>query len=108
MGMAQSYEQMQKDREKRKLSGQNNFKVNMNQQINYTTVNPAYVQINKREAANILAMSERELDRRRKTDPRCPPGFKEHTGRTSPVKFRLSDIYTYSEAIMADAMSATG
>lgn len=80
----------------------------MNQSLNPKLINPAYVQIGKKEAAAILGISERELDRRRKSDKRCPAGFKEHDGRTAPVKFRLSHIYTYSEAIMSDAIQATG
>ena len=75
---------------------------------NTNLTNPAYVQISKKEAAAILGFSERELDRRRKTDPRCPVGFKERHDRTAPVRFRLSDIYTYSETIMTTAIQVTG
>jgi hypothetical protein len=76
--------------------------------MNKDVINPAYVQISKKQAASILGFSERELDNRRKNDKRCPKGFKEYDTRSSPVRFRLSDIYTYSEAIMNDAMEATG
>ena len=76
--------------------------------LNHNTINPAYVQISKKEAASILGFSVPELDRRRKNDPRCPVGFKERDDRMAPVRFRLSDIYTYSEAIMSDAIQATG
>lgn len=77
-------------------------------QLNPNIVNPAYVQISRKEAATILGISEREFDRRRKSDPRCPSGFKERDDRNAPVRFRLSDIYTYSEAIMAGSTAATG
>lgn len=80
----------------------------MNQNLNPKLINPAYVQITKKEAAAILGFSVAELDRRRKSDDRCPVGFKERDDRMAPVRFRLSDIYTYSEAIMKDAIQATG
>jgi hypothetical protein len=70
-------------------------------------LNPAYVQIPKKEAATILGISVSELDRRRISDDRCPNGFKERDDKMAPVKFRLSDIYTYSEAIMNSAIPAT-
>lgn len=76
--------------------------------LDMNLINPAYVQITKQEAAKILGFSVTELDRRRKSDPRCPKGFKERDDRMAPVRFRLSDIYTYSEAIMATAVEATG
>ncbi|MHA7809671.1 MAG: hypothetical protein ACX933_07700 [Marinobacter adhaerens] len=75
-------------------------------QIKREMIDPTYVQINKKEAAAILGISAPELDRRRRTDPRCPTGFKERDERTAPVRFRLSDIYTYSETIMNDAIPA--
>lgn len=75
--------------------------------LNPDLINPNYVQINKKEAAGILGISQRELDRRRKSDERCPNGFKERNERVAPVRFRLSDIYAYSEAIMKDAETAT-
>lgn len=77
-------------------------------QLNPNIVNPAYVQISKKEAATILGISVTELDRRRKNDPRCPSGFKERDEKLAPVRFRLSDIYTYSEAIMDGSTAATG
>ncbi|MFT7366372.1 MAG: hypothetical protein ACI9OW_001272 [Marinobacter psychrophilus] len=67
-------------------------------------LNPAYVQIPKKEAATILGIRISELDRRRISDDRCPNGFKERNDKMAPVKFRLSDIYTYSEAIMNSAV----
>lgn len=74
--------------------------------LNPDIIDPKYVQITKKEAAKILGFSVAELDRRRRSDPRCPVGFKERDDRMAPVRFRLSDIYTYSEAIMADAIPA--
>jgi hypothetical protein len=46
---------------------------NLNQKI----VNPAYVQIRKKEAAAILGISVSELDRKRTNDPGRPKEFKE-------------------------------
>jgi hypothetical protein len=42
-------------------------------------LNPAYVQIGRQEAATILGISSRELDRLRTTDPQCPVGFNKPT-----------------------------
>lgn len=75
--------------------------------INPNIVNPAYVQIGRKEAAAILGISPTELDRLRKTDPRCPVGFKKTTSQLAPVKFRLSDVYTYSVALMSEALPAS-
>lgn len=69
-------------------------------------INPNYVQISKKEAASILGISIAELDRRRKADPDCPPGFKERDDRMAAVRFRLSDIYAYSDAVMGRAVAA--
>lgn len=80
----------------------------MNHVMNSATINPAYIQINKKDASQILGISVAELDRRRKTDKLCPTGFKSRDCQTAPVRFRLSDIYTYSEAIMANAIPAVG
>jgi len=71
---------------------------------NPAIINPAYVQISKKEAAAIIGVSVSELDRRRINDPRCPSGFKERDDKMAPVKFQLSDMYTYSEAIMSGAI----
>lgn len=68
--------------------------------INPKIINPAYVQIGRKEAAAILGKSPTEFDRMRKTDPACPGGFTNGKGRTARVMFRLSDIYTYSEHLM--------
>jgi len=74
--------------------------------LNMNLINPAYVQINKKEAAEILGISIAELDRRRGNDAACPKGFKERDDRMAPVKFRLSDIYTYSANLMDHAFEA--
>ena len=63
-------------------------------------VDPNYVLISKKQAASICGFSISEFDRRRTSDPDCPKGYKESMSRTSPVHFRLSDIYAYSELIM--------
>jgi len=75
---------------------------NLNQQI----VNPAYVQIGKKEVCAILGFSVAELDRKRNNDPACPKGFKERDDKMAPVRFRLSDVYTYSEHLMQNAVVA--
>jgi len=67
-------------------------------------INPAFVQINKKEAASILGISIKELDRRRKSDADCPTGFKERAARMAPVRFRLSDVYAYSQTVMDRAI----
>lgn len=74
--------------------------------MNKSTIDPMYVQINKKEAAAILGFSISELDRRRNNDPNCPKGFKERDDKMAPVKFRLSDVYIYSETIMNNAIPA--
>jgi len=76
--------------------------------LNPNLINPAYVQISKKEAATILSISITELDRRRRNDPECPSGFQQPGKGIQPVKFRLSDVYTYSEHLMNQATAATG
>jgi len=71
--------------------------------IDLTYIDPRYVQITRKQAAMILGISPADFDRRRKSDKRCPAGFKENSDRFSRVKFRLSDIYKYSEAIIQDS-----
>lgn len=66
-------------------------------------VDPAYVQISRKQAAQILGRSPTEFDRMRRNDPRCPAGFKSGYDRSSRVLFRLSDIYEYSQQLMSEA-----
>lgn len=73
-------------------------------QLDYKHINPYHVQIPKKQAAIILGISVSELDRLRKSDPRCPKGHKRDPERLARVYFRLSDIYAYSEALIADSM----
>lgn len=70
------------------------------------TIDPRYVQIGRQEAAEILGVSPSEFDRLRKTDPNCPRGHRHGEARNSPVLFRLSDIYGYSEHRMQTANAA--
>lgn len=63
-------------------------------------IDPRFVQISRKEAARILGRSLTEFDRMRKSDPDCPQGFKTGAGRSCSVLFRLSDIYSYSTALM--------
>lgn len=72
--------------------------------LNKDIINPYFVQIGRKEAAAILGVSPTELDRLRKTDSRCPAGFKKTDNQMAAVKFRLSDVYVYSEAIMAGSV----
>lgn len=74
--------------------------------LNPNIIDPAYVQITKKDAATILGMSTRTFDNVRLSDPDCPKGFKESDTHSSPLKFRLSDIYTYSELRMSRAIPA--
>lgn len=71
--------------------------------MNMETINPAYVQVTKQEAAKILGRSVAEFDRLRVSDRECPEGFTNGKSRNSRVMFRLSDIYTYSAHLMATA-----
>ena len=75
--------------------------------FNSDIINPAYIQIGRQEAATILGISSHELDRLRTTDFQCPVGFKKADNQMSPVKFRLSDIYTYSAYLMDQAFPAS-
>lgn len=70
------------------------------------TIDPRYVQIGRQEAADIIGVSPTEFDRLRKTDQNCPSGFRNGDARNSPVRFRLSDIYAYSEHRMQTANAA--
>ncbi len=76
-------------------------------QLNPNIINPAYVQISKKEAATILGVGTRTFDMYRANDPDCPKGFKDTDLNTAPVKFRLSDIYTYSQVRMAKSVEAS-
>lgn len=69
--------------------------------------NPTYVQISKPEAAEILGITIEEFENRRLSDNRCPKGFKDQENWMDPMRFRLSDIYAYSEAIMNTANPAS-
>lgn len=70
------------------------------------TIDPRYVQVRKKDAAKIIGVSVTELDVLRNTDENCPKGYKHGDGRNSPVTFRLSDIYQYSEWRMSQAKVA--
>lgn len=70
-------------------------------------IDPRFVQISKAEAAKVLGISVPEFDRRRKNDAKCPKGFKENAeDQFSRVRFRLSDIYEYSEYLMSKSVPA--
>lgn len=69
-------------------------------------VDPRYVQISRQEAASICGISTSEFDNRRSTDPDCPKGFKEGKSQNSRVRFRLSDVYAYSELMMERTTSS--
>lgn len=69
--------------------------------------NPTYVQVSKLDAAEILGLTIEEFESRRQSDNRCPKGFKDCDNWMDPMRFRLSDIYTYSEIIMRSANAAS-
>lgn len=78
----------------------------MTSQLNPTLVDPQYVRIKRKQAAEILGVSPADFDRRRKNDPRCPKAYKEISqahDRFAPVYFYLSDIYEYSAALKKDS-----
>jgi len=74
---------------------------------NTPIIDPKYVQITKKQAAEILGRSTAELDKLRVRDPRCPKGFKATKLKTSRVMFRLSDMYIYSSQLISDAETVT-
>lgn len=74
--------------------------------LNKDTIDPKYVQISRKEAAEILGVSIATFNRLRDEDPNCPRGFRFGNARNGPVNFRLSDIYEYSERRMKLAKSA--
>ena len=67
---------------------------------------PNYVQVAKHEAAEILGITTEELDHRRARDKHCPKGFRDWERFPPTTRFRLSDIYEYSENIMNRAQEA--
>lgn len=69
-------------------------------------VDPQFVQISKAEAAKILGISVAEIDRRRRNDDNFPQAFKEKNTQFSPVRFRLSEVYAYSQLMMERAVPA--
>ncbi|WP_404362543.1 hypothetical protein [Marinobacter sp.] len=75
--------------------------------MNHSRFNPAYVQISAAEAAQILGISIEELNHRRRTDSQCPAGFVEREHWMASMRFRLSDIYVYSDAIMKASIPAS-
>lgn len=77
-----------------------------NHELTNKTIDPNYVQIRRKDAAQIIGVSVAELDRLRKVDDECPRGFQIGEGRNSPVMFRLSEIYRYSEYRMSRAKVA--
>jgi len=75
------------------------------QNLTHDMIDPQYVQIRRKEAAFIVGVSIAEFDKLRKVDPACPKGFRNGKGRNSPVMFRLSDVYRYSEHRMRQSES---
>lgn len=94
-------------------SSQGNYGFQSTPQIHSgTTVNqlrfdPRYVQISSHEAAEILGITTEEFHNRRRSDKRCPTGFIESGQWMEPMRLRLSDIYAYSEHIMASSTPAS-
>jgi len=73
----------------------------MTSQLNPALIDPRFVQIQRKQAAEILGVSPAEFDRLRKKDEKCPKGHTRGEDKFSRVYFRLSDIYAYSEALMS-------
>ena len=71
--------------------------------LNPQLVDPQYIQVQRKQAAAILAVSPAEFDRMRIKDSRCPKGHTRGTEKFSRVYFRLSDIYAYSESLMTSS-----
>ncbi|WP_129138833.1 helix-turn-helix transcriptional regulator [Modicisalibacter coralii] len=71
-------------------------------------IDPRFVQISRTEAARILGRSPTEFDRMRKNDPECPKGFKDGNDRGARVRFRLSDVYAYSDTLMSRGSNDAG
>lgn len=69
-------------------------------------IDPRFVQISRSEAAKIIGRSPTEFDRLRKSDPECPKGFKDGADRGARVRFRLLDVYAYSDTLMSRAQNA--
>jgi len=67
---------------------------------------PDYVQVSTNDAADILGISIEEFEIRRARDDDCPKGFRDWERFPPSTRFRLSDIYAYSQAIMDRANEA--
>lgn len=75
--------------------------------MNRPRFDPTHVQITESEAAEILGLTIEELDSRRRSDGHCPKGFRDWEDFPPTTRFRLSDIYSYSEVIMERANPAS-
>lgn len=68
--------------------------------MNQLRFDPRYVQVSPSDAAEILGITSEEFHQRQLTDKRCPKGFKDREYWMGAMKFRLADVYAYSELIM--------
>ena len=68
-------------------------------------MDPAYIQVSRKEAAKVIGRSVAEFDRLRKSDPQCPQGFRNGQNSMCPLYFRLLDVYEYSQLLMERAQS---
>ena len=66
---------------------------------------PYYVQVTKAEFARIIGRSVSQFDVLRKTDERCPKGYRSGTGQRSLMHWRLSEAYRYSDQLIQDTMN---
>lgn len=57
---------------------------------------PRYVQIGKKEVAQILGCSVPDVERRMKNEEDFPKPFKRTDSRNAKLRFRLSEIYAQS------------
>ena len=79
----------------------------MTTHLNPSLVDPRFIQVKRKQAAEILGVSTATFDRMRKDDPDCPKGHIRGEAKTSQVYFRLSDIYDYSELLIQRSQSVS-
>lgn len=75
--------------------------------LNHSLVDPRFIQIKRKQAAEILGVSPATFDRMRKDDPDCPKGHTRGEAKMAQVYFRLSDIYEYSELLIQRSQSVS-
>ena len=74
--------------------------------MNKPKFDPEFVQISVQEAAEILGITLEELSTLSQADENFPDGFKDPRNWLNPLRFRLADIYRYSEYMMMEAKTS--